>query len=226
MYGKTHDEAIRTIIDAFTATRNTAQKHGLLFPGNLEFLVKHVIDRYSERWRHFHDIRHIADGAEKILGLWPTLSDQASVMTAWLFHDVVFTPGANGQNEECSAQYLEGLYEHIDTRVIRRAAPIIRATTTHLLPEEYCGDMQDLATVLDIDLSGLANRRDHFIADGENIRNEPGISNEDWVVGRAKFAEMLLAREKIFHTKHFAHCEEPARENLEWAIAERNRVAA
>ncbi len=209
-----------TLFGAFVVTQKEAKRRGLQFELDLTYVQK-LIDAYSEPWRRYHTLAHIEDGCKKLLALWDELDDPVSTMFAWLHHDIVYLTTVNqGENEERSAQVVEALADKVDAIVIKRAAAIIRATNGHLLPDKFPGNMNDLAVVLDVDLSGFGDVRKDFIETGELLREEFGLDEEAWSVGRGKFAEMLLSRPKVFKTKHFAHLEPLAQDNLKWAIAQ------
>lgn len=203
---------------AFLAIHKAAKDRGILFTLDIMYLQK-IFDRYNEPWRRYHTLAHIDDGCRKILALWDTIEDSVSTMLAWIHHDIVFlTTTSQGENEERSAQIVEALHGKVNQDVIKRAAAIIRATNGHLLPDTFCGNMGDLALVLDVDLSSFGNPHDKFVADGELIREELDLTPEEWRVGRSNFANMLLTRPSVFKTKHFAQLEEQARKNLRWAV--------
>jgi len=96
---------------------------------------------------------------------------------------------------------------------------MVRATKGHQIPDEFGGSPTDLALLLDIDLSGLADEPQQYVKVGDKLRREAGISKDAFKVGNANFSRMLLNRVAIFKSSFFAGLEKRARHNLGRAVA-------
>src|SRR5690606_19806344 len=126
-----------------------------------------LVERYGERWRHYHTLEHVADCLER-LDDWKGLAERPEeVELALWFHDAVYVPW-KGSNEEKSAelacQRLETLGVPAERR--ERIAAYILATKAH---EPADGD---LGLLLDLDLSILGATEDRFDRYEQQIRQE------------------------------------------------------
>ncbi len=214
----THDDET-TIFCAYMTLHMLSKKSSSMYSGNLCHLQP-ILERYREVWRSYHTEAHIADGFRKIATVFEHINNPLVIYWTWLYHDSVYVPLAP-TNELCSAK----LAEHelkllgLPAEVVQVAYESICATKDHLIPDNYSGYKDDLAILLDIDLSGLGDPHDLFVKVGTQLRQEAlGVSEDDFNSGRAMFCRKMLERDTIFKTKHFKHLEEQARNNLKWAI--------
>lgn len=172
---------------------------------------------YEEEWRAYHGLRHLMD----CLNAWEELLGQFRqaevVCLALWFHDVVYDPKRN-DNEERSAEMARAFcLRHGLEGIADRVVELILLTRHHLAP---IGD-EDAALLCDIDLSILGAGLARFAA------YETAIGREyDWVPpnafreGRSKVLRRFLDRAGIYASSRFREpLEAPARENLARSLA-------
>jgi predicted metal-dependent HD superfamily phosphohydrolase len=180
-------------------------------PGSWDFglLAKH----YQEPHRRYHNFDHIARCLAEFDQVAHLAADPDEVEAAIFFHDVIYDARAR-DNEERSAVLAEETLgvAGVDARRCRRIADLIRATTHRERPAD-----PDAMLLVDIDLAGLADPNDQFLAIGRAIREEfPHVADDDFFRGRREFFRALLDRESVYVTAHFRdRLEQAARANLE-----------
>jgi len=183
-------------------------------------LFDEIAQAYQAPERHYHDLNHIAH----LIGLSAhhagTLNDRETVDLAIFFHDVIYDP-LRADNEERSAELarvrLTGL-GLLPARVTTVARYIM--ATKHV-PAAKPPTEQDLAYVLDFDLSILAADRETYGRYVSAIRREYAmVSDEAYRLGRAAVLRGFLARPHIFLTSALrAQWEAAARGNLASELA-------
>jgi len=182
-----------------------------------------ILDAYNEPWRYYHSSRHILRmfKAAEDSGLTDeiTSSERQSLYLAILFHDVCYKVGRDiGLNESNSAEFT---FKHCNmTRhnkpIIHSAVQAIEATIYHSLDGISNCNKMVTKTLLDLDLMGLGQSPESFMADTEDIwrEYEPISTRSEYDTGRAKWAKSFLKRKILFHTSYFRKLESRARRNL------------
>jgi predicted metal-dependent HD superfamily phosphohydrolase len=162
--------------------------------------------------RHYHTLEHILEVAQT----WASLEwkEPAETFLAVLFHDAVYVVG-QPDNEGQSAQLCEQL-----TVRHPRAAELIRLTARHghLSPKDVD---EEAAHFLDCDMAILGSDPERFARYEQQIAREylPVVGEEAYQLGRRRFLEGLLARERIFLSEHFHQkLDAAARRNLRGAL--------
>jgi predicted metal-dependent HD superfamily phosphohydrolase len=174
-----------------------------------------LVARYREPWRHYHDLSHVA-ACLVVLEPWRSLSTRsAEVISALLFHDVVYVPMAKS-NEAESAVLARRVLDGADPDATARIARAIEATRTHDAPAD-----PDAALVLDVDMSILAAAPDVFDRYEAAVRAEhAAIDDASFARGRSAFVAACLAREVLFHVPALhAAWDGAARANLRRSLA-------
>lgn len=142
-----------------------------------------------------------------------------------LYHDVWYKVGRKrGENEVRSAKWavadlmdLNLAYTVEEKRLVRCINQGIVATIKHELAGTNGRYVEEIATLLDLDLWGLGQSPERFQEDTEKIWEEyqPILTREEFMDGRIQWAKDFLAsRSQVYHTEPFFQFEDMAQENL------------
>ncbi len=178
--------------------------------------------RYAQPHREYHNLMHIEDVLLRIEELEPPLEHELSLALAAWFHDAVYQPGQD-DNEDRSAYAAYDALEQVgaDPELISEVVRLIRLTAEHD-PED-----DDLAgaVLCDADLAILAAVPDRYAQYAMAIRQEyVHVTEADFRAGRAKVLRRFLDRPTIYHTAHGCeHWEAAARANIATEIASLER---
>lgn len=171
---------------------------------------------YAEAHRFYHTVEHISSCLELLDGAAGLTGSPEEVELALWFHDAVYDPRAQ-DNEEKSAQWASEFLARAGAAEDRRARVHghIMATEHHAVP----GD-PDAALVVDIDLAILGSLPDAYQAFEANIRREyQWVPRPLYCRKRREVLNSFLARPRIYATDHFHDLRETAaRRNLRAAI--------
>lgn len=174
---------------------------------------------YTERARHYHDLRHIRALLNWAERYQAQLIEYDAVRFAIWYHDVVYQPRKQ-DNEERSAALAEQELPRLNVpaEMTRTVARMIRATKTH-----QAGELpEDGRWFLDFDLSILGSAPDVYQAYSQAIRREyRWVPSLLYRQGRRQVLERFLQREQLFFTEPMRQeLENPARANLRWELAQ------
>lgn len=180
-----------------------------------ENILKKIVDAYSHKSRHYHNIAHIEDLLAQAQTFENQLHDIDTLHFAILFHDIVYD-ASKSDNEKQSAILAQKIMKEIgieDTK-IQRVYDYILATKKH----EPSPNDSDLQFLLDIDLSILASEPSRYQLYTQQIRKEYSIYPDFlYKNGRKKAMQAFLEREKIFYF-YDEEYEKRARENIKSEI--------
>ncbi|MGW7412926.1 HD domain-containing protein [Streptomyces sp. NPDC054863] len=175
--------------------------------------AQNLLTRWSEPQRRYHTPTHLA----AVLTHLDTLADHAADpdlvrLAAW-FHDAVYHPERD-TNEDRSARLAERALPELGLPATATAevARLVRLTTTHdPAPEDTNGE-----ALCDADLAILAASPEAYAAYASAVRDEYAfVPDPDFRKGRAAVLTQLLALPRLFRTPHGTkHWEAPARHNL------------
>ena len=154
-----------------------------------------VVEAWSEPHRSYHDLTHLAAVLGLVAQLDASASDPAAVRLAAWYHDVVYDP-TRDDNEEISAQRARaGLRGLVSDERLAEIERLVRLTATHH-PEP--GD-DDGAVLCDADLAVLASPPEAYVAYASAVRTEYGhLSDEEFTAGRIAVLEQLLALPELY----------------------------
>lgn len=162
---------------------------------------------YNERYRHYHDIRHVHFLINKITDtnwhknailpqyqLYFTSQFLQDLMEVAWFHDAYYDPYAIADNNEFLSAQL--YWTMIGNKSKPEVYDAILATAHHLQDQE---NLTVLAKVfLDLDLLGFYY---DFPGTDEDVRKEYWrTSDEEYLKNRRAFLSKLLKRDRIFYT--------------------------
>ncbi len=172
-----------------------------------------ITRRYTEKHRAYHTLTHIADCLKEFDRVRNTMRNPVMMELAFWYHDVIYNPKAK-DNEEKSAQYARKSLFRFGTsaRLIEDVTALILATKHHAVDLSD----RDRAAFIDIDLSILGSDSNRFAVYERGVRREYNFVPDDaYREGRGKFFDGMLARDRIFATRHFQNrFENRARHNL------------
>lgn len=172
-----------------------------------------IVQLYSRDDRYYHNLSHI----QHVLNVANTLKSLAKnfpaiEMAAW-FHDVIYDPQAN-DNEERSAKFaFDALISlNVPQTTIHHVVSMILHTKNHDAPLENI----DSKILSDADLSILGAEKLEYRAYAQAIRKEYfWLSEVDYRAGRKKVLRNFLERNRIYFTEQgFQMFELKARENI------------
>lgn len=171
---------------------------------------------YRAAGRYYHNGGHIIECLARMDLAADALGAYDDVELAIWFHDVIYLPGA-ADNETASARWFEAWAAgQLPADLIARVNQHIIATMHRAPPADPRAQF-----VADVDLSGLGMAAESFRRDGINIRKESAhLTDAEFCERQAGFLRLLARREFIYCTPFFrALCEQPARENIQAALA-------
>lgn len=171
-----------------------------------------LVGRYGEPHRRHHTAEHLAEVLDLVDELAPYADDADAVRLAAWFHDAVYDPRRD-DNEELSAVKAERRLAGTDLAPERVAevARLVRLTRTH---EPAAGDRNG-QVLCDADLAVLAAGPDRYARYAAAVREEYGfVPDGHFNPARADILRGILALPAIFNTPAARGREDRARANL------------
>lgn len=183
--------------------------------GDLARVGADLLERYAEQHRHYHDLAHLADVLRHVDELQAHAADADVVRLAAWFHDAVYDPQRD-DNEERSARLAQKLLEELNVPpgVAFEVARLVRATALHA-PVHGDANAQVLC---DADLAILAADQGTYASYRDRIRAEYAhLDDASFIRGRSMVLRRLLALDPLFRT---------GTARLRWQQAARQNMAA
>jgi predicted metal-dependent HD superfamily phosphohydrolase len=154
-----------------------------------------VVDAWSQPHRRYHDLAHLA----AVLGIVEELSahatDPAAVALAGWYHDVVYDPLRDDNEEVSAGRARAGLRGLVDGATVAEVERLVLLTAAH----DPAADDANGAVLSDADLAVLASPPDAYAAYASAVREEYGhYSDEDFTAGRIAVLEQLLALPELY----------------------------
>ena len=175
-----------------------------------------IVDAYAEPPRAYHSLRHIETCLSEFRQSCQLCENPDEVEIALWFHDAVYNPRAN-DNEERSAEFATTTLREsgLLNDFIRRTHDLILATKHAAVPIE-----RDASVLVDIDLSIIGKPVKEFDDYERMIREEyEWVPDEAFKAGRAKILRQFVKRPYIYSMEIFrSKYEVQARINLERSI--------
>lgn len=179
-------------------------------------LGEDLLERYAEPHRRYHTTAHLVAVLDLVDELAAEAGDADVVRLAAWFHDAVYDPQRD-DNEERSAWTAERMLADTDLAPDRAAqvAALVRMTKTHD-PADADGRV-----LCDADLAILAADPDDYARYTAAVREEYAfVPDEYFQAGRAAVLDQLLALPSLFHTPTArARYESRARANVTAELA-------
>lgn len=167
---------------------------------------------YTEPHRHYHTLMHIEAVLCGLDRCRAAFNDPDIAELALVYHDLVYEPVRQDNEDQSAARLSARLSAHIDATRLKRACSHIEATRRHDPAED-----PDTNLVLDLDMSILGAPWGDYLAYAEEVFAEyiPVYGADTYAAGRVKlFLEPTLAKGRIFLTNPFTRLEAVARNNL------------
>lgn len=177
-----------------------------------------VVGRYGEPDRHYHTLEHLQECFAVAAEAPERAEHPAELTLALWFHDAIYDTRRK-DNEERSASWLVSEAERMGVAAdVRARLYDLVMATTHLAHAATA----DARLLVDIDLAILGAARPRFEAYELQVRRE-----YEWVPepffrkARADVLRQFLSRPELYSSTTFKHrFEAPARENLQWSLAQ------
>lgn len=176
-----------------------------------------VKESYSEQHRFCHNLSHIKMLFNLLESSHGWIQNPTVVRFSIWFHDVVYDPNKNNNEEESARLASRGLSElHVDTSTIEIVRNMILATKGHG-GRDLSGDTK---LFLDLDLAILGATEDLYRQYSQAIRAEYAwVPEPAYREGRTKVLRSFLSRERIYATDEMKNkYEEQARKNMQTEI--------
>jgi predicted metal-dependent HD superfamily phosphohydrolase len=160
-----------------------------------------VVAAWSEPHRSYHGLAHLAAVLGLVEELGAGAEDLDAVRLAAWYHDVVYDPQGN-ENEEVSAQRARaGLRGLVSDERLAEVERLVRLTAGH---DADPGDRNG-SVLCDADLAVLAGPPESYAAYASAVRAEYGhLSDEQFTAGRIAVLEHLLALPALYRTAEAA----------------------
>lgn len=172
-----------------------------------------LLARWAEPQRRYHTTEHLVAVLDRIDELAGYADDPDAVRLAAWFHDAVYRPDRD-ENEERSARLAERALPEagVPAAVTAEAARLVRLTVTH---DPAAGDHNG-EVLCDADLAVLAGAPAEYAAYAAAVREEYGfVPDELFRAGRADVLRQLLALPRLFRTPvAYERWERVARHNI------------
>ena len=179
-------------------------------------IYANLVKRYSESHRFYHNLKHIENCLTQIDMLSGNEIDHIALEFALWFHDIVYNPKAN-DNEENSALVAKSVCEEAELpeSFSRNVQRLILLTKHICKPIDY---MQKV--IIDVDLSILGSDAQTYNIFEMNIRKEYShVNHRAFLAGRSNLLNGFINRDRIFYTDFFySKYESSARSNLTQTI--------
>ena len=200
-------ETFTSLVSRYTQDRALSEK-----------LYSELVQFYSARGRHYHNLSHLNSLLQQILPIADLLRDLDTVLFALYYHDAVYRV-LRKDNEERSARLAQKRLTilNLDSNKIETCKQHILATKTHGLSND-----SDTNFFVDADLSILGQDPLTYKRYAEGVRKEHTVYPDIiYKPGRKKVLEHFLQMKKIYKTEpFFAKFESQARINLERELKE------
>lgn len=187
-----------------------------LFPDDIQTRATEAYERlrahYAEPHRAYHTFDHIRSCLELLDTIRPELHDPRTMELALWYHDVIYDPRADDNEEQSAQMAIKELAELGEPQECQQeVARMIRVTDHPAEPQT-----RDDCFLLDIDLSILGADPEAFDEYERQIRFEyQWVPEEVYRGKRAEVLRLFLERKAIYQTSHFYNArEERARNNL------------
>jgi len=178
-----------------------------------------LLAHYAEAQRAYHNLEHIRECLDQFDTARHLVSRPVEVELAIWFHDAIYDPQRN-DNEERSAQLAEEALRTAgsEPETAQRVGDLIRLTAHRHMPPAG-----DAALLCDIDLAILGAAPERFERYDADIRREYEWVPEDvYRRERAQVLARFLGRERIYITPFFFdRLERQARTNLSERLSTR-----
>jgi predicted metal-dependent HD superfamily phosphohydrolase len=157
-----------------------------------------LLGNYADASRHYHDLTHLDEVLRNVDELAGVAHAPDVVRLAAWFHDAVYDPRAD-DNEERSARLAEHMLTdlRVDDSAVAEVARLVRLTAGH-----DAGDNDpDAAVLCDSDLAILAAGETRYAEYVAGVRAEYAyVPDDEFARGRADVLRQLMSQRSLFRT--------------------------
>ena len=164
-------------------------------------ILRNILSRYNSSKRHYHNLNHIdkmQGSAEKLKN---SVTNFDRVFFAIWFHDIVYNPLKNN-NEEESAKFAKSQLKKINYPDFEIVAEMIVRTKNHFFHAE--NESPELQLLLDCDLETMGSKPEIYLINTLNIRKEYNFYPDIiFNKGRTAVLKKFLECDSIYRTEYF-----------------------
>jgi predicted metal-dependent HD superfamily phosphohydrolase len=154
-----------------------------------------LVEAWSEPHRRYHDLAHLAAVLGIVGELAAAAADPGAVRLAAWYHDAVYDPRRDDNEQASAARARAGLRGLVDPARVEEVERLVLLTAGH---DPQPGDA-DGALLCDADLAVLASPPEAYAAYASAVREEYGhLPDEVFTAGRAAVLEQLLALPALY----------------------------
>jgi predicted metal-dependent HD superfamily phosphohydrolase len=154
-----------------------------------------LVEAWSEPHRRYHDLAHLAAVLGIVGELAADAADPDAVRLAAWYHDAVYDPRRDDNEQQSAVRARAGLRGLVDGTRIAEVERLVLLTAGH---DPQPGDA-DGAVLCDADLAVLASPPEAYAAYASAVREEYGhLPDEVFAAGRAAVLEQLLALPALY----------------------------
>jgi predicted metal-dependent HD superfamily phosphohydrolase len=154
-----------------------------------------VVAAWSEPHRRYHDLAHLAAVLGVVEALAPAATDADAVRLAAWYHDVVYDPRRDDNEEVSAGRARAGLRGLVTAERVAEVERLVLLTAGH---DPEPGDANG-AVLCDADLAVLAAPPEAYAAYASAVRDEYAhLSDADFTAGRIAVLERLLALPALY----------------------------
>jgi predicted metal-dependent HD superfamily phosphohydrolase len=179
-----------------------------------------IKSRYSEPHRFYHTWNHIEYMFRIAEENGVDAKEGTSLWYAIMFHDIVYDPKAN-DNEEQSCHFFTENLDHTNSNFAKNlllclhVPDLIRCTKNHIPIHSIPPKSVSQASLIDLDLAILGDTPEVYQEYVSNVRKEYAhASDQEWKQGRIEWILSMLARESIYYTEWGKKRNQQAKDNL------------
>jgi predicted metal-dependent HD superfamily phosphohydrolase len=154
-----------------------------------------LVEAWSEPHRRYHDLAHLAAVLGIVGELAGAAADPDAVRLAAWYHDAVYDPRRDDNEQRSAARARAGLRGLVDPARVAQVERLVLLTAGH---DPQPGDA-DGAVLCDADLAVLASPPDAYAGYASAVREEyRHLPDEVFAAGRAAVLEQLLALPALY----------------------------
>ena len=175
--------------------------------------------KYNASNRFYHNLDHVEAMLLETKKYQNVLNDYDSFLYAIWFHDIIYEPKYNDNEEksaECARKFLNSI--NYEKNRINKIIDLILRTRDH--SNQNINEDIDSQIFLDCDIIIFASARANYLNYAKSVRNEySSIPDTIYNKGRIKVLESFLNKPYIFRNKTFQKLyEKKARKNVKYEI--------
>ena len=164
-----------------------------------EGLWKEIYSHYTETGRYYHNLSHLENLIAQLEEVKGYIQDWEIILFAAFYHDIVYDPLSDKNEEESAELARERLAElGVSSERTEKCSSIILSTKSH----QKAAD-KDINYFTDADLSILGAPWEVFLNYSKQVRQEYAVfADSVYKTGRRKVIVHFLNKSRIFNTEY------------------------